>query len=80
MRSKRLGRLTRQYNPTPSGAETLGQWMNAVMSMKGESGGNMTLADAVAMVHATPQEERSRFAKQIWKLRRQHGTERGVPF
>jgi hypothetical protein len=73
-----LGRLTRQYNPT-AGAETLGQWMNAVTSMKAE-GGTMAVADAVAMIHATPPEQRSRFAKEIWAIRRRRGTDSSVPF
>jgi hypothetical protein len=74
-----LGRRTRQYNPAGDGAQTLGQWMNAVLSMKGQ-GGDMTVLDAVNMVHATPPDKRSRFAKQIWAKRRQHGTDRAVPF
>src|SRR6185312_8892488 len=32
-----LGRLTNQYNPSGKGATTLGEWMTAVMSMRGES-------------------------------------------
>jgi hypothetical protein len=32
-----IGRRTRQYNPRGEGAQTLAQWMAAVMSMKGES-------------------------------------------
>ena len=32
-----LGRRTRQYNPEAKGAASLGQWLAAVMSMKGES-------------------------------------------
>ena len=74
-----LGRLTRQYNPGAAGAENLGQWMNAVMSMKGE-GGTMTVSDAVAMIRATPPEDRSRFAREIWARRRQRGTDLQVPF
>jgi hypothetical protein len=78
LRRAGLGRLTRQYNPA-SGAETLGQWMNAVMSMKSD-GGTMAVADAVAMVRATPPEDRSRFAREIWAKRRKRRTDRGVPF
>jgi hypothetical protein len=71
-----VGRRTRQYNPgRGSGAQTLGQWMNAVMSMKGE--GDMSVPDAVSLVHDTPPARRSRFAKEIWRLRRQRGTDRG---
>ncbi len=79
LRRAGLGRPTRQYNPT-SGAETLGQWMNAVMSVKGDSGGTMAVGDAVAMIRATAPNERSRFASEIWDRRRQRGTGRAVPF
>ena len=71
-------RLTRRYNPA-SGAENLGQWMNAVTSMKGD-GETMAVVDAVAMVRATPPEDRSRFAREIWAKRRKRGTDRAVPF
>lgn len=78
-----IGRKTRQYNPAGSGgAKTLGQWLAAVQSMNGRAD-QMQVADAVAMIHATPPEARSRFAKEIWKLRRAHGTDRRageVPF
>ena len=43
-------------------------------------GGTMAVADAVAMIHATPPEQRSRFAKEIWAIRRRRGTDRNVPF
>jgi hypothetical protein len=86
LRRAGIGRKTRQYNPArarnPGGAKTLGQWLTAVTSMKGEST-DMAVQDAVAMIHATPPEERSRFAKEIWRLRRAHGTDRrtgDVPF
>ena len=49
------------------------------MSMKGD-GGTMAVADAVAMIHATPAEARSDFAREIWAKRRRHGTDRAVPF
>jgi hypothetical protein len=49
--------------------------------MKGESQ-DMSVADAVAMIHATPSEDRSHFAKQIWSRRRKRGTDKpgAVPF
>jgi len=53
--------------------------MKTVMGMKGDSG-SMEVADAVAMIRATPPEMRSRFAKEIWAVRRRHGTDRAVPF
>ena len=68
-----MGRRTKQYNPKGEGARTLGQWMAAVMSMKGESD-QMPVDEAVQMIHATPAEDRSHFAREIWKLRREHGT------
>jgi hypothetical protein len=43
------------------------------MSMKGESD-QMPVDAAVEMIHATPPEDRSHFAKQIWRMRREHGT------
>jgi hypothetical protein len=68
-----LGRRTRQYNPASDGAQTLGAWLNAVASIKGE-GGTMAVSDAVALIHATPPEARSEFAREIWNKRRQrHG-------
>jgi len=76
------GRRTRQYNPAAagSGAVNLGQWLIAVASMKGESD-QMTVPGAVAMIHATPASRRSEFARQIWSIRRQRGTDRSqVPF
>jgi hypothetical protein len=78
-----LGRRTRQYNPAGEGANNLGEWMNAVMSMNGDPGGNMRVEDAVAMIHATPPEQRSRFAKEIWNIRKRRYGATGreeVPF
>ena len=45
--------------------------------MKGESEA-MDADQAVEMIHATSPERRSKFAHQIWHLRRQHGTDRGM--
>jgi hypothetical protein len=76
-----LGRRTRQYNPETEGAASLGQWLTAVMSMKGEAAG-MTVPAAVAMIRATAPARRSEFAREIWERRREHGTDRlgEVPF
>ncbi len=84
LRRAGLGQKTRQFNPgtQTQSAKTLGQWLTAVQSMKGLSDA-MTVEAAVAMIHATPAEERSQFAKEIWRLRRRHGTDRregDVPF
>lgn len=80
LRDAGLGRRTRQYNPHTVGAQTLGAWLNAVQSMKGEPGGTMDVAEAVALIHATPQDQRSNFAKEIWAVRRKRGTDTVVPF
>jgi hypothetical protein len=45
--------------------------------------GSESLSDAVAMIHATPASARSSFAREIWKLRQEHGTDHNqdeVPF
>lgn len=78
-----LGKLTRQYNPSPkasAGARSLGQWLQAVLSAKGE--GSMKIQDAVAMIRATPPARRSEFASEIWARRKERGTDRReeVPF
>lgn len=75
MKRHGLGIRTRQYNPAASGAGTLGQWITAVLSMKGESDA-MEPSAAVEMIHATPAVRRSRFAKEIWRLRHERGTDR----
>lgn len=70
-----IGRRTRQMNPQAQGAKSLGQWLTAVLSMKGESDA-MPPAAAVEMIHATPPERRSEFARKIWEIRRRRGTDR----
>lgn len=75
-----IGRRTRQYNP--SGAKSVGQWVVATMSMRGLSS-EMSVADAVAMIEATPAEDRSAFAREIWRRRRERGTDKWqseIPF
>lgn len=73
-----FGKRTAQYNPADDGARSVGQWMIAVMSMKGM--GPMSLRDAVKMIRATSPAKRSEFAREIWSRRREHGTDRTVPF
>ncbi len=69
-----IGRKTRQYNPAKAaGAKSLGQWMKAVLSAKGETD-DMPTRQAVAMIRATPQARRSEFARQIWERREKNGT------
>ena len=76
MQAAGLGRRTRQFNPA-AGARSLGQWLTAVLSAKGEND-SMNVADAVAMIHATSPRMRSAFAREIWERRRARGTD--VPF
>lgn len=74
------GVKTRQYNPG-GGAKTMGQWVEAVMSLKRQGSGNMTVAQAVEIVRATPPEKRAQFASEIWKRRRARGSyAAAVPF
>jgi len=75
-----IGRRTVQFNPADhEGARSLAQWVTAVMSLRGA--GPMSLQSAVDLVSATPPARRSRFGKEIWRLRRQHGTDKtGIPF
>jgi hypothetical protein len=54
LRRAGIGRLTRQYNPAgDGGAENLAEWLQAVMSMRGDSR-DMDVGEAVAMIHSTP--------------------------
>lgn len=69
-----MGRRTCQYNPSTKGATSLGQWLAAVMSMKGESD-QMGVPAAVEMIRATPAASRSEFAREIWARRRERGTD-----
>jgi len=71
MRRAGVGRLTHQYNPQ-GGAKSVGQWLTAVTSMKGENGA-MSVPDAVAMIRATSPAKRSEYAAEIWKLRKGRG-------
>ncbi|OFV96450.1 MAG: hypothetical protein A3F68_10410 [Acidobacteria bacterium RIFCSPLOWO2_12_FULL_54_10] len=62
------GRRTRQFNP---GAKTLGEYVAAAeRHTRGahDTGGKV--------IHETPPERRSKFARRIWEIRRQHGTDR----
>lgn len=84
MHAAGIGERTNQQNPkrkrpTVPGAHNLAQWVSAVRIATGQINGNVP--DAVAMIRATPAEDRSSFAEQIWDLRREHGTDKiGVPF
>jgi hypothetical protein len=71
MRRAGVGRLTHQYNPE-GGAKSVGQWLTAVTSMKGENGA-MSVSDAVAMIRATSPAKRSEYASEIWATRKARG-------
>jgi len=83
LRRAGVGRLTRQFNPAAKGAASLGQWLTAVMSMRGESDA-MPVAAAVDMIRATLPERRSEFAQEIWSRRRKRygptGCSDSIPF
>lgn len=74
---KRAGRgiLTRQYNARGAGASSLAQWMEATKALRGEDS-TMSLAAAIDLVHQTPADDRSAFAREIWQRRRARGTDR----
>jgi len=45
--------------------------------MKGESA-QMSVSDAVEIIHATPASDRSHFAREIWRLRRERRNDSGA--
>jgi hypothetical protein len=65
MARRGVGRRVSQTNP----AKTMGQWVAAVLSAKGESS-EIPRAEAIEIVHSTPASDRSKFARQIWQRRR----------
>lgn len=73
------GQKTRQFNPRrqAKGAQSLGQYMKAVLTTQGYEQG-MTLDAAVSMLKATPAWKRSEFAREIWDKRRERQGE--IPF
>ena len=71
-----LGVRTRQFNPAAEGARSVGQWLTAVMSMKGQSDA-MSVPAAVEMIRATPADRRSAFASEIWEKRRRRWGQSG---
>ena len=75
MKRAGIGRRTRQFNPDSEGAQTLAQWVTAVLALHGKSDA-MSLQDAITLVRATPADQRSRFAQSIWRIRRERGTDR----
>jgi transposase len=58
----------------------LASMYRAIVRKHGDSGGNMPVSEAVAMIRATAPQQRSEFAKEIWNRRRRRGTDRSVPF
>ena len=73
------GRKTHQFNPPEAGAVNLAQWVIAHLVRRGESS-EMSLSDALTMIHATPDYRRKMFGQQIWAARRARGTDTQVPF
>lgn len=69
-------------NPA-DGARSLAEWVTAVMAVKGQAS-EMPVDSAVEVIRATPPEQRSQFARQIWAKRREHygptGRADSVPF
>lgn len=78
-RNAGFGKRTRQFNPRgqSAGARSLGQWIQAVLTVKGQ-GGSMSLPAAVDLIRATPPARRSEFAAEIWRRRKERSSE--VPF
>jgi hypothetical protein len=76
------GKRTAQYNPGRRGAGTLAEYIEAVMTTKGEGSGRFSLPQAVELLRNTPPDDRSIYASMIWDLRRARGTSRKseVPF
>ncbi len=68
-----LGTKTRQYNParkgTGTGAKTMAQYVKAVFVLKHGSD-QMELQEAIDLIHNTPPEDRSKFAREIYSRRR----------
>jgi hypothetical protein len=91
-----IGERTAQYNPTRAGgAATLTEWKEALAAISPHKGAKyaprnyglfseMTTAEGVAMIRATPHSKRSDFARTIWNLRKARGTagagQESVPF
>ncbi len=73
------GVRTRQFNPASKGATSLGQWVQAVLALRGEAS-TMSLPAAVRLVQETPPARRSAFAAEIWRRRRERGTDKQIPF
>ena len=64
------GKKTVQRNPAKSaGAQSPGQYALAAMVLRGESNA-MSLDDAIALMHATPPDTRSRFAASLYRRSR----------
>lgn len=87
-KAQKAGTRTRQYNPAKpgrrrnasagaKGAQSLGQYLTAVMVLKGQSDA-MDLQAAIDMMHNTPAADRSSFAQEIWNRRGRRAAE--VPF
>lgn len=65
-----IGRRTVQYNPQHKGAQTLGEYMAAVLQ---HTRGAHDAAGKI--IHETPRAKRREFASEIWARRVSHGTD-----
>ena len=70
------GIKTRQYNPRGKGAKSLGAWLAALMTVTGQAP-QMDLQTAIDTIRGTAPEDRSAFASEIWRRRRQRYPECG---
>ncbi len=57
------GVRTRQYNPSATGAASLGEYVSALRILKGELAGDFDKAHQT--IHNTPAATRSEFAREI---------------
>lgn len=86
-----IGKKTRQRNPrgrlryspgvNARPITTMGQWVLHLDIVRGNTGADAaTVRKAADRIRATPPDERSSFAREIWRQRDAHGTTRPVPF
>jgi len=71
MKKAGVGRRTHQYNAgrKRKGATDYREYAQALGILDGSAIGNV--ADAVALIHATPKGRRSEFQKDIWTVRKE---------
>ena len=59
-------------------ASNLAEWVAAVIAVKSLPR-SREKGEAAAMIHNTPPERRSEFAKEVWRIRRENGMDRAAP-